>query len=224
MSEDIVKTRVWDWTIRAFHWLLVIFVLAMWWTAEQGYMVWHKWLGVGFLSLLTYRLAWGAIGPNTARLLPLVPRPRALVAYLKTLKPGEHKRPFGHSPLGGLAVLALLSALWAQILTGLFAVDVNGLASGWFGHLISFDMGRDLADLHETIFDVLTVLIVLHLVAITTYGLILRTNLIGPMITGVQTRRETETAGPSVQVDWRRFFAALILSGACAAAIVWLGR
>lgn len=187
-------------------------------------MIWHKWLGVGLLGLLAYRLIWGLIGPRTARLLPLFPRPAAFIAYLKTLRRGAYQASFGHSPLGGLAVLALLTALWAQILTGLFAVDVNGLASGWFGHLISFDQGRDLADLHETIFDLLFALIVLHLVAIASYGLILRANLIGPMITGVQTRRETETVIESVQVDWRRFVIALILSGTCAAAIVWFGR
>ena len=33
-------------------------IAAMWWTAEQGYMQWHKWLGACLIGVLVYRMVW----------------------------------------------------------------------------------------------------------------------------------------------------------------------
>ena len=218
------RVKVWDWSVRVFHWTLVVMIAAMWWTAEQGHMIWHKWLGAGLIGLLIYRLIWGLIGPKTARLYTLVPHPKKLLSYLRSLRPGHHTRSFGHSPLGGLAVLGLLGLLWVQTGTGLFAVDVNGLASGWFGHLISFDLGRAIADFHEQIFDILLLMIGLHLLAITAYALILRTNLITPMITGEQARETASEVGSAARAPIVKIVAATTLAAIFVTAIIWFGR
>ena len=220
------RIRVWDWSIRLFHWTLVLAVAGMWWTAEQGYMMWHKWLGAGLFGLLSYRLVWGLIGPKSARLMGLVPRPKQLLAYLNALKQGRYIPSFGHSPLGGLAVIALLTLLLVQTVTGLFSVDVNGLASGWFGHLISFDLGRSMADIHEMSFDLLFYMIALHLLAIAGYAVLLRTNLISPMITGNQTREaKTDTEMPvSVVAPWTRISIAISFGVLVTLSLVWFGR
>jgi cytochrome b len=199
-------------------------VLAMWWTAEQGYMEWHKRLGVGMVGLLAYRLVWGIIGPKPARLLSLVPGPNQLIAYLRSLRTRQYVPSFGHSPLGGLAVIALLTLLLVQTATGLFAVDVNGLASGWFGHLISFDLGRTMADFHETSFDLLVYMIILHLLAIASYAVLLKANLIIPMITGYQSRDETDGAVTSVAAPILRVAIAITIAAGLSLAIIWFGR
>ncbi|MEL6829962.1 MAG: cytochrome b/b6 domain-containing protein, partial [Pseudomonadota bacterium] len=111
MAANQVKVRVWDWTVRTFHWALAVLVCAMWWTAEQGFMGWHKWLGLGLIGLLVYRLVWGVIGPKSARLFRLVPGPKSLVGYIKTLNDRPYVPAMGHNPLGGLSVLALLTSL-----------------------------------------------------------------------------------------------------------------
>ena len=188
--------RVWDWTLRLFHWSIVILVVAMWWTAEQGHMDWHKWLGLVFVGVLVYRLVWGVIGPQTARFSGLLPRPRKLFDYAKSLFERPYKQGVGHNPLGALSVLALLSALALQVGSGLFAVDVNGLYSGWLGRFVSFDVGRAFSDFHETVFNVLLALIALHVIAIALYHFVFRANLVGPMLTGYQrgaARPETHT-------------------------------
>ena len=222
MAEQ--RVRVWDWSIRVFHWTLVLLVVAMWWTAEQGHMEWHKRLGAGMVGLLIYRLVWGVIGPKSARLYNLIPRSNQFLAYVSSLKTRQYSPSFGHSPLGGLAVLALLSLLILQTGTGLFAVDVNGLASGWFGHLISFDLGRSMADFHETSFDFLVYMIALHLLAITAYRFLLKANLITPMITGFQTRADGSEPVTSVTAPVFRSGIAVIAAIGSAILVISVGR
>ncbi|MEL6859822.1 MAG: cytochrome b/b6 domain-containing protein [Pseudomonadota bacterium] len=222
MAEQ--RVRVWDWSLRVFHWTLVLLVIAMWWTAEQGHMEWHKRLGAAMVAVLVYRLIWGVIGPTSARLYTLIPRPSQFLAYLSLLKTRQYSLPFGHSPLGGLAVLALLTLLIIQTGTGLFSVDVNGLASGWFGHLISFDLGRAMADFHETSFDFLVYMIGLHLLAIITYAVLLRANLITPMITGYQTRDEGSEPVISVTAPILRVVIAATAAIGAAILVVSFGR
>lgn len=224
MAEGQTRVRVWDWTIRVFHWSLVLLVAAMWWTADQGYMMWHKWLGTGLLAVLVYRLVWGLIGPRSARLLGLLPRPSALIGYVKDLANRPYRRSLGHNPIGGLSVLALLSVLFVQTISGMFTVDVNGLASGWFGHLISFDVGRAVSDIHDMSFDVLLVLIGLHVLAIATYAIVLKANLIGPMLTGYQTRTTVPSDYTPAKASILRFACAFGIAALFAGAVIWFGR
>ncbi len=224
MSVDQVHVRVWDWTVRTFHWSLVVLVAAMWWTADQGHMVWHKWLGLLLLALLVYRLIWGFIGPASARLLPLLPKPRALLRYAGSLKKRPYTRWPGHNPLGGLSVLALLGLLILQVGSGLFAIDVDGLASGWFGHVVSFETGRNISGLHEACFNLLVALIALHLIAIAAYYLLLRVNLVGPMVTGRQSRPSFPKGYIPAKVSVIRFGVAVSSAALSAWLVVWFGR
>ncbi len=50
---------VWDWTVRLFHWLIVLLIPLMWWTAEEGMMDWHRRMGTTLLALVIFRLIWG---------------------------------------------------------------------------------------------------------------------------------------------------------------------
>lgn len=187
-------------------------------------MVWHKRLGLILIGLLVYRVVWGLIGPSSARLLPLLPRPRALLDYIRSLKARPYTRSLGHNPIGGLSVLALLGVLIFQTGTGLVSVNVDGLASGWFGHLVAFDMGRFFSDLHETGFNLLLGLMALHVLAIALYALLLRANLIGPMVTGYQTRANPPKDHAPVRVSLVRFGLAVLAALISVGLVLWLGR
>ncbi|WP_341197343.1 cytochrome b/b6 domain-containing protein [Hyphomonas chukchiensis] len=204
---------VWDWTIRLFHWLIVLGVATMWWTAEQGMMDWHRRVGLVLLGLLAYRLVWGMIGPGTVRLSRLVPSPGALVAYVRDLLGRRHTPHAGHNPVGSLSVIAMLLALVTQVSTGLFSVDVDGLESGPLASKVSFETGRFFAEIHETSFNVLLALITLHVVAIAAYYLVFRDNLVRPMLTG---RRSEADFAPHVPIDSRASWLRVILSAALA--------
>lgn len=182
---------VWDGAVRGFHWLLVLGIAGLWWTGENGLMDWHRRLGLGLLGLMVFRIYWGFAGPQTARFGSFVKGPaaivrygRALVASLTSKNPGQHKVSWGHNPIGALSVVAMVLAVSVQVSTGLFAVDVDGLESGPLARHVDFETGRVFAEFHEIAFNVLVALIVLHVMAIAVYQLLLKQNLIAPMITG----------------------------------------
>lgn len=194
MHVDKTPTLVWDWSVRLFHWLMVLLIPLMWWTAEQGMMAWHKRLGLFLFGLIVFRLFWGLAGAWTARFLPMIARLKSAPAYAGALFKGQHRPSFGHNPIGVLSVMALIATLSVQIGTGLFAVDVDGLESGPLGAQVSFDTGRQLAEIHEQSFDILVIFIVLHIVAIAVYRFILKDDLIKPMVTGRRPREDFEDA------------------------------
>ena len=175
------RVRIWDAPTRLFHWTLVALIAFSWWSAEEEHFDWHIWSGLGIMSLLIFRLLWGLFGSSTARFANFIRGPRQVAAYLKDMKGW---RPVGHSPLGALSVLAMLGALAVQVGLGLFSIDKDGLYEGPLAYLVSLDLSEEIADLHEDWFNVVLVLIGLHIAAILFYRLVLGKRLIGPMITG----------------------------------------
>jgi cytochrome b len=172
---------VWDLPTRLFHWTLVVLVGLSWWSAENDQQELHLYLGYGVLSLLLFRIGWGLAGSSTARFSSFVRGPGAVVRYVRNR---FHWPLAGHAPLGALSVLALLAMLFVIVGTGLFAADEDGLFSGPLAYLVSVGVSDTMTGLHEELFDVLLVLIGLHVAAILLYRLALGRNLLGPMITG----------------------------------------
>ena len=121
MTADPARIMVWDWAVRLVHWLMVILVPLLWWTAEEGYMDWHRRLGLTMFGLVLFRLIWGFIGSWTARFVPMLRRIGSLRSYIYKLWAREHRPTFGHSPLAVFGILALLCALETQISAGLIA-------------------------------------------------------------------------------------------------------
>ena len=202
--------RVWDLPIRLFHWLLVILVAVSWLSAEERRMDIHLLSGLGVLGLVVFRLLWGLFGSSTARFAAFVRGPRAVIAYLRGQ--GGEKRA-GHHPLGALSVVALLGLLAVQAGTGLFASDTDGLDYGPLNFLVGYGTAETLTDIHETAFDLLSVLIGLHLLAVAFCLVARRRNLIRPMITG---RDPQATAGELVPAGPLRFLLAAMAAAAFA--------
>lgn len=173
--------KVWDLPTRLFHWLIVLLIGFSWWSAETGHMDWHYRSGISALILLVFRVQWGFLGSSTARFSNFLRSPAKVLAYLR--RPRDSIHAPGHNPLGGYSVIGMLLTLSAQIGTGLFAVDVDGIESGPLSYLVSFDQGRVAATIHHLTFSVLQGLVVLHLLAIAYYRLRGR-RLIMPMVTG----------------------------------------
>lgn len=206
-ADDTVRARLWDGPTRIVHWGLVILVAFAWW-ARKDHMDWHRWSGYGVVGLLTFRLIWGFVGSATARFGGFVRGPRATLAYLKTLPNRAHAETPGHNPLGAISVLALLATLIAQVVTGLFAVDIDAFEAGPLSDRVSFDTGRLFAKWHDWSFTALQGLVLLHLTAIAFYALYKRANLIGPMISG--RRAFSSDPGLSFAPLWRAVVVALI--------------
>lgn len=215
--------KVWDAPVRLVHWLLVFLVAFSWWTAEEGQMDWHFWSGLTIVGLLVFRIYWGFAGPETARFSRFVKGPGAVLAYAGKLFRTDYRAAFGHNPLGALSVVAILLALIAQVGLGLFASDTDGLYSGPLSAYVDYEVSKDAGDLHEDAFNILLILIGLHIAAIVFYLVVKRINLISPMLTG---RRKAENVeGPPsgiAPVPVWRFLIGVALAVIVVFLIVWI--
>jgi cytochrome b len=212
------QVRVWDAPTRLFHWTIVVLVFLSWLSADQGYMRVHLWSGLTLLALLLFRLAWGLLGSSTSRFNDFLHPPRKVITYLRTQAHGGRLLHAGHNPAGGLMVVALLAVLLAQVATGLFAND--GLKfSGPLALLVSDDASDRLTRIHGIIFNVILVLIWLHIVAVGFYHFVKGDNLVGPMLSG---RKHRSHVPEGVTIIFAHPALALGLLLASAAVAAWI--
>lgn len=200
-TNETLVAKVWDLPIRLFHWLLVGLLGFSWWSGDEHEMDWHRLSGYGVVALIIFRIYWGFFGGRTARFSHFVRGPRAVLAYGATLRNGPHPALPGHNPAGGWSVILLLTTLTIMVLSGLCAVDIDGLESGPLSDYLSFDQGRIASDIHHLTLNLLLVLVAVHVVAIFFYLIRLRQNLIAPMIHGsrrIDARHRIERLGGSV--------------------------
>lgn len=187
------RARVWDLPTRVAHWSIALLVPFLWWTAEEGRLDLHIPAGLAMLGLVVFRLIWGIVGSSTARFATFVKGPGAISAYLR----GRAPAPLGHNPLGALSVVAILVVLAAQVGLGLFATDEDGLSPGPLAHLVSYETSEAVTEVHENMFNILLVLIGLHIVAVLFYLVVRRRNLVGPMLTGSGATEGEEALRPA---------------------------
>lgn len=200
-----VKVRVWDLPTRLSHWILVVLFGVCWWTADHDHWQWHRLAGYGVLCAVWFRLAWGFCGGQTARFGDFVRGPGATFRYVRKLfRRGSDASPspLGHNPLGALSILAMLGMLLAQTTFGLFAVNGDGIASGPLSRWVSYRTGRLFARLHAVNFDLLLLMIAVHLSAIAIYRFVRKEKLLPAMIHGYKTRAPT-TEVPYFVPWWR---------------------
>ena len=169
---------MWDLPVRLVHWLLAVLIAFSWWSVRNHHTDRHIWSGIAILTLLMFRLLWGFFGSSTARFAIFVRGPRGVVDYLRGRWIG-----IGHTPLGALSVVALLLAVLVQVSLGLISQDEDGLYFGPLAALVSSDTSDRARDIHELWFNVILVLVVLHVGAIMFYRLRGKM-LTKPMITG----------------------------------------
>lgn len=177
--------RIWDVPVRIVHWLLVVLICFSWWSGTEGgnWMTYHMWSGYSILTLILFRIAWGFIGSSTARFSSFVRGPRAVRAYLSTLRNRSASGYPGHNPLGGWSVLLMMLSIALQATTGLFANDdiaTEGPLYGW----VSKATSDALSTVHVYNFYVLLALAGLHIAAVLFYFFYKRENLVRPMLDG----------------------------------------
>ena len=212
------SVKVWDLPTRLFHWTLVALMIAQWLTAEQSStMDWHVRGGYAVLALVLFRLIWGFVGSDTARFSHFVRGPGAALAYAQAMRRGETPHYLGHNPLGAWSIVAVLVLLLIQAGTGLFANDdimIEGPLYTW----VSKGTSDWLTTIHKLNFNLLLLVIAVHIAAVLFYLLVKRENLVHPMLSGFK-RLPPELAGqaPRIVNPWLGL-AALAVAGLA----VWL--
>lgn len=211
--------KVWDWSIRVFHWCLPLLIFLMWLTQDQNKMDWHFLLGEILLGLLVYRLIWGFIGTPYARFTHFLYGPKAFIAYITRLFSRDKPRYLSHNPMGGLMVLVLMGAVIFQLVSGLFTTD-DIFLSGPLYETVGRATSAWLTRWHRIFFDWLLILIGLHLAAIAFYKL-RGEGLVKAMFTGKKDASEKDqdplVGDAMASFPWFRF----VFAVAIAAAVVY---
>jgi len=193
------KIKIWDVPTRLFHWFLVIFVTLSYLTGEIGGLDFtipiidrfvsnitlHMWSGFIILALLLFRLAWGFVGSTSARFVDFAYGPRAIIDYVKTFLRGGLKRFAGHNPAGGAMVFLMIFFLLLQACTGLFSKDESFFAtSGPLANYITVETSEKITALHKQNWEIILILVLIHICANFIYWFWKKQNLIIAMITG----------------------------------------
>lgn len=177
------KIKVWDLPTRLFHWTLVILFIGMAFSGMTGRLNIHLPAGLLMLTLIVTRIIWGFVGSSTSRFSNFVKGPRQIRRYLKN-EITENEQP-GHNPLGALMVIALIGGVLLQVITGLFAKDMNSYTfNGYLNKFVSDEAGEMFLYAHIVIFWLLVAAAVVHILTVVLYKVVKKNNLIIPMITG----------------------------------------
>ena len=200
--------RVWDPLVRIGHWTIVAGFFVAYFTDDDLLRL-HAWAGYLVGGVIVLRIVWGFIGTPHARFADFVYRPRTVVRYAIDLVAFRARRYIGHSPAGGVMIVALLAMLAATVYSGLmaYALEDNrgplapfvGQASGQAIPAARADDDADengdededgeasgdfWEDLHETLSNATLILVFFHIGGVLLASVAHRENLIRAMITG----------------------------------------
>ncbi|KAA0874321.1 cytochrome b/b6 domain-containing protein [Nitrincola tapanii] len=214
------QVKVWDWSLRVFHWSLPILLFLLWFSATQSSsfdrLEHHMILAQILMGLVIYRIIWGFIGTPAARFSRFLYGPGRIGRYAQSLLQRQPQHYLSHNPMGGLMVLVLLGVLAFQLLTGLFTTD-DILFDGPLVAGTARETVRWMSGWHRTFFfDWILPLIALHLFAILLHKL-LGEGLVKAMFTGRKphtphTQDAQNLCPESAAFPWARFGLAVILA------------
>lgn len=172
------KVLVWDRVVRGCHLILVVVFFSNYFINEQGETV-HIALGYLAVSAVVVRLVWGFVSQGAARWSAFFPTPARLGVHWGLLWSRQPWRGLGHSPIGALVMITMLSLVVGLVATGVMMTEVDRFwGEEW------------LQDLHERCADLLAALVALHVTAAVVESRALRENLVVSMLTG--TRKASE--------------------------------
>ncbi len=190
------KVRVWDPLVRVFHWGLVAAVTIAWLTADEVERV-HEIAGYTVAGLVHFRLVWGFAGGRYARFGQFLRGPASVLGHVGDMMRGRERRYLGHNPAGAAMIVALLITLSGTAFTGWLVAEPERIArlpemprivtparadddDHWRG-----DRAEDaLEDVHETLANLLLILVALHVAGVAVASFSHRENLVRAMITG----------------------------------------
>ena len=192
--------QVWDPLVRIGHAILILgFAIAF---VTEGKPAWlHEWAGYAVAATVATRIAWGFVGPRHARFADFVVAPSAALTYLRQLLAFRAPRHLGHSPAGGLMVVALLAGLAVTAASGiaylgasrnrgplapLLGAEAAALetAARTRGETRLRRPGRWLRQVHEAAANITLLLVIAHVGGVVLASVAHRENLPRAMIDG----------------------------------------
>ena len=195
------EIRVWDPFVRVAHWAVALAFFVAYLTEDVTTV--HVWAGYIVGVLVLARIGWGFVGPRHARFADFVTDPVTAIRYLWDLLLARAKRYLGHSPAGGVMVIALLFFLAATVVTGLIQYaeeDGAGPLAPLYAQTsiaappqtLANDKGEGderrgesaLAEAHEVIANTTLGLVIFHILGVLLASFVHHENLARAMVTG----------------------------------------
>jgi cytochrome b len=192
------NVKVWDRFVRIFHWSVATLALTCLLTEDEQLAL-HVLAGYTLFGLLMLRVAWGFVGPPSARFANFCYPPSVVWQYLRSLAGLRSERYLGHSPAGGAMIVALLVVLFLLAVTGVAAYAAEEQAGPLAGLLGSADLASRswLAGLHHALANLLWLMIFVHLAGVALASYTHRENLVWSMVTGIKRDRRVEQTTPT---------------------------
>lgn len=182
-SAAPVESDVWDLPVRLVHWLLVLCLVTLFVSVNNGWMSLHFYAGYALSALLLFRLLWALVGTTYARFTGFDWSLRRVLPTLRGLATGRHQSPAGHNAAGSWMVLLLLVVLAAQVLSGLVYSDEVFWYGPWF--FVAPEWAQTFAArVHPRLPALILALAGTHIVAVLYHRLRLKEPLIGAMVHG----------------------------------------
>ena len=185
--SDAPRTiRVWDPSIRLFHWVLaglVAICLMTGFFGDPSLFAVHITAGGGVAALLTYRLIWGFIGPRHARFADFLHGPKALIDHLLGLLAGRPVRHVGHNPAGAWMIFALLGVLTLIVSSGLVALG-GAEKMGPLAGAVPYVTGKASREVHEALALLVLLMVAGHIGGVLLESWLLGENLPASMVHG----------------------------------------
>jgi cytochrome b len=205
MTDRTGTVRVWDPLVRIGHAILILgFAIAFITEGEPAWL--HEWAGYAVGATVATRIVWGFVGPRNARFASFVVAPAAALTYLRRLLVFAAPRHLGHSPAGGIMVVALLASLAVTTLSGVAYLGMSR-ARGPLAPLLGAEAaaleakaaqrgerkfrrpGRWLKEVHEAAANITLLLVIAHVGGVVLASVAHRENLPRAMITGRKAER-----------------------------------
>lgn len=206
--------KVWDLPIRICHWGFVVIIVFQYLSTQildenwlPNAMQWHFYAGYTCIGLIVFRLCWGVLGTYYAKFSQFIVKPSIAVSYLT--KRHTFSEFVGHNPAGAYSIIALLSLMLTQAISGLFISDEIFSDGPYYGVLSNF--GQDIANfLHHNVYILLFGFIALHILTIIFYKMKYKEPLTKAMITGRKV--VTSKQEPAGSFPWLGFVVSLLIT------------
>jgi cytochrome b len=160
-----MKTYIWTWPTRLFHWMLAAgFTAAFLLGGEEEFINWHAALGTLVGCLVLFRILQGFTGPKYARFRDFPVSPASLVAFLKNMKQSKATHA-GHNPAAAVVMLGIMVTAILSAFSGMMIFA--GGETGFMGIKMTMGSGPELfEEFHEVIVHVFLALVGFHLLGI----------------------------------------------------------
>ena len=172
------KSIVWDFSLRIFHFALILLVMGSIFTAKADLLSIHEYFGLCLLGLIFFRIIWGFVGTYYSRFESFnFSIEKALTQFSK-----DYKNSSVRTPLGSYSTLVFLIVILVLTISGLFSSDdilYDGPLTFLMPKYINF-----WTLIHNIFHYFLYSLIIFHLVAICYYQFFIKNMIIQRIVYG----------------------------------------